>query len=251
MCTCNDIAVSKLVRINFQSTDDHSLEDDCEVDFVSCNDDVSLAFTRLFSTFQKALNDLNEDDFCFIRNACVVQAKEPLCSALKHASDSCSLFRAFSQNDVYFNWMHLSFLDIIANSYVDDSLVNIIKDYKQIVFSKSLRKVWRFLPHSVVRVLYYTELKEKLGDRDPDNMTVEQLLHSQPQLTKKIARLVAVVQEDGLLISWLIPTDEVYQSYLSFLTVPQQFRKDDFVQFGNWMAHAPQFVVQEEKKIVG
>ena len=132
--------------------------------------------------------------------------------------------------------------------------MNVIKDYKQAVFSKSLREVWSSLPHTSVKDeidTYYSELKQKLGDRDPDNMTVQQLLHSQPQLTKKIARLIAVVQEESLLISWLIPTDEVYQSYLSFLTVPQHSREDSFIQFGNWTAHLPQCVLQEKRKRCG
>ena len=155
---------------------------------------------------------------------------------------------------MYFNWIHLSFLEIIANSYVSDSLVNLIKDYKQAIFSKSLREVWSSLPHSSVKDKidnYYTELKQKLEGKDPDNMTVQQLLQSEPQLTRKIALLIAVVREESLFISWLIPTDEVYQAYLSFLTVSQQERKDNFIQFGNWMAHLPGYVLQEEYKRFG
>ena len=197
---------------------------------------------------------MDEDDFYIIRDACLVQAKEPLYSLLRCASDSRSLFKAFSENQAYFNWIHLSFLDIIANSYVNDSLVNVIKDYKQAIFSKSLRDVWSSLPHTSVKDeidTYYSELKQKLGDRDPDNMTVQQLLHSQPHLTKKIAKLIAVVQEESLLISWLIPTNETYQAYLTFLTVPQESRKDVFIQFGNWTAHLPQCVLQEKRKQFG
>ena len=197
---------------------------------------------------------MDEDDFCIIRDACVIQAKEPLYSALRCASDGRSLFKAFSENKLYFNWIHLSFLDIIANSYVNDSLVNVIKDYKRTIFSKSLREVWSSLPHTSVKDeidTYYSELKQKLGDRDPDNMTVQQLLQSQPHLTKKIARLIAVVQEDSLLISWLIPTNEAYQAYLSFLTVPQEAREDIFIQFRNWTAHLPQYVLQEKRKQFG
>ena len=197
---------------------------------------------------------MDEDDFYIIRDACVIQAKEPLYSALRCASDSRSLFKAFSENKLYFNWIHLSFLDIIANSYVNDSLVNVIKDYKQAIFSKSLREVWSSLPHASVKDeidTYYSELKQKLEGRDPDNMTVQQLLQSQPQLTKKIGKLIAVVQEESLLISWLIPTDEVYQAYLSFLTVPQQSRKDVFIWFGNWTAYLPQYVLQEKRKQFG
>ena len=184
----------------------------------------------------------------------MVQAKEPLYSSLRLASDSHCLFKTFSENNMYFNWIHLSFLEIIANSYVNDNLVNLIKDYKQAIFSKSLREVWSSLPHSSVKDKidnYYTELKQKLEGKDPDNMTVQQLLQSEPQLTRKIALLIAVVREESLFISWLIPTNEVYQAYLSFLTVSQQERKDNFIQFGNWMAHLPGYVLQEEYKRFG
>ena len=95
--------------------------------------------------------------------------------------------------------------------------MNLIKDYKQAVFSKSLGEVWSDLPHlsskfdkyyselkqtfgdrdpdnmTVQQLLdkYYSELKLTFGDRDPDNMTVQQLLENAPQLTKEIALLFA------------------------------------------------------------
>ena len=199
---------------------------------------------------------MNYDDFCVVRDACVVQAKEPLCSSLQRASDGRCLFKTFSENNMYFNWIHLSFLEIVANSYVNDSLVSLIEDYKQAIFSKSLREVWSSLPHSLVKDKidnYYSELTQKLEGkgRNPDDMTVQQLLNSEPKLTMEIALLLAVVQEKSLLISWLIPTDQVYQAYLSFLTVPQQERIDNFIQFGNWIAHLPGYVLQEEYKRFG
>ena len=73
-------------------------------------------------------------------------------------------------------------------------------------------------------------------------------MKSKPQLAKKIAMLIAVIQWESLLVTWLIPTDEVYQAYLSFLTVPQQSRKDDLIQFGTWMAYLPQHVLQKYQK---
>ena len=233
-------------------TDDHSLKDDGQVDFESC-DNVSNAFAKLYSRFQIAISTLKNNQFYAIKNSCVSQAIEPLRSSLQSASDSHCLFEAFSNNNKYCNWINLRFLEIIANSYVlNDSLVNLIKNYKQAVFSKSLREVWSSLPDSSSKFdTYYSELKQKLGDRDPDNMTVQQLLHSEPQLTKKIALLFAVVREESLLISWLIPTDMVYQAYLSFLTVPQQERIDKFIQFRNWMAHLPKCVLREEQKRFG
>ena len=67
-------------------------------------------------------------------------------------------------------------------------------------------------------------------------------------MAKKIAMLIAVIQWESLLVTWLIPTDEVYQAYLSFLTVPQQSRKDELIQFGTWMAYPPQNVLQKYAK---
>ena len=237
-------------------TDTHNFKDDYKIDFTSC-DNVIIAFANLLTKFQQAINSLSKVHFNMIKNVCVFLAKEPLRSSLQNAYDSCCLFKAFSENRIYCNWIRLHFLDIIANSYqsyVNDSLVNLIKDYKQAIFSKSLREVWSSLPHLSVKDeinKYYTELKQKLEDRNPDNMTVQELLDSEPGLTYKIAMYFAVVQECSLLISWLIPTDGVYQAYLSFLTVPQQSRKDSFIQFGSWMAHHPECVLQEEKKKYG
>ena len=233
--------------------DTDNIKDDCKIDFTSC-DNVVIAFAKLLIKFQQAINSLSEAHFYMIKNVCIALAKEPLFSSLQNASDSCYLFKAFSENRIYCNWINLRFLDVIANSYINDSLVNLIKDYKQVIFSKSLCEVWSSLPHLSVKDeidKYYSELKQKLEDRNPDNMTVQELLDSEPEMTYKIAMLFAVVQERSLLISWLIPTDEVYQAYLSFLTIPQQSRKDSFVQFGSWMAHHPECVLQEEKKKYG
>ena len=204
--------------------------------------------------FQKAVNALSDDDFYTIKNGCVFVAKEPLQSSLQAASNSRYLFEAFSKNRLYCNWIHLSFLEIIAHLYVNNSLVNLIKDYKQVVFTKSLREVWSSLPHISVKDeidKYYSELEQKLENKNPDNMTVQELLDSEPELTRNIALLIAVVNERSLLISWLIPTDEVYQAYLSFLTVSQQSRKDSYIQFGNWIAHLPECVLQQEQKRIG
>ena len=181
---------------------------------------------------------------------------EPLRSSLRCALDGQHHFEALSEKDTYCNWLQFSDLEIIAGSYVNDSLLDLIDNYKQTIFSKKLREVWKSLPHSSHKIdskinKYYSEIRQRLGDRNPDNMTVEQLLDSQPQLTMKIGLLIGVVRERSLLISWLIPTDEVYEAYLSFLTVPQQSRKDSFIQFGNWVAHSPECVLQEEHKKFG
>ena len=116
------------------------------------------------------------------------------------------------------------------------------------IYSKPLREVWDRIPYYSVRDKYYSKIKATFGDKDPDTMTVKELKKSKPQLAKKIAMLIAVVEEGSLLVTWLIPTDEIYQDYLSFLTIPQQSRKDNLVQFGNWMAYLPKNILQKYKE---
>ena len=147
--------------------------------------------------------------------------------------------------------MCIEYLETIAYAYKNDSLLNLIKNYSQVIFSKPLREVWNYVPFYSVRDKHCTELTAIFEDKDPDNLTVEELNQRKPQLAKEIAMLITVVRIQSLLISWLIPTSKVYQTYLSFLTVPRQSRNDSLVKFGKWIAYLPQLVLQEQQKIFG
>jgi len=191
---------------------------------------------------------VSSEEFRTIRNSCVARASKPLRGLIKCATDSHCLFEILAENNKYCNWMNVDFLKVIAIACGNKQLQSLIKNYTDVIYSKPLGKVWNRIPYYPVRDKYYTQLKAKFCDKDPDNMTIEELMKSRPQLAKGIARLIAVVQWKSLLVTWLIPTDEVYQAYLSFLTVPQQLRKDELVQFGTWMAYLPQDVLQKYKK---
>ena len=214
-----------------------------EINFSTYND-VSNAFDKLFTTCQKAIK-VSSEEFRTIRNSCVARASEPLGGLIKRAPDTPCLFEILADNNKYCNWMNISFLKVIAIACGNKHLESLIENYTDVIYSKPLREVWGCIPHYPVRDKYYSELKAKFGDKDPDNMTVEELMKSKPQLAKEIAMLIAVVQWESLLVTWLIPTDEVYQAYLSFLTIPQQSRMDELVQFGSWMAYLPKNILQK------
>ena len=205
--------------------------------------DVSSAFTKLFTVGQNTVKASNKE-FETIRNSCVVQASEPLRGLIRHSTNIHCLFKVLADDNKYCNWINVRFLKVIAIACGNEQLQSLIKDYTDVIYSKTLRELWDCIPHYSVRDQYYSELKATF-DKDPDNMTVEELMKSKPQLAKKIAMLIAVIQWESLLVTWLIPTDEVYQAYLSFLTVPQQSRKDELIQFGTWMAYPPQLVLQK------
>ena len=226
---------------------DHSSDLEMKTDF-SAYKDVSNAFAELFTICQRAIK-FSKEDFKTIRNSCIARASEPLRSLIKCANDNHCLFETLAENNKYCNWMDVRFLKVIAIACGNKQLLSLIENYTDVIYSKTLREVWNCIPHyTTVRDQYYSKLKATFGDKDPDNMTVEELMKSKPQLAKKIALLIAVIQWKSLLITWLIPTDEVYQAYLSFLTVPQQSRKDDLIQFGTWMAYPPQHVLQKYQK---
>ena len=208
--------------------------------------DVSNAFDKLFSMCQRI--KVSSEEFKSIRNTCVAKASEKLRDLLKKAADIHHLFEILAENNKYCNWMNVRLLNTIAIACDNEQLQSLIKDYMDVIYSKTLREVWSCIPHYSVRDKYYSELKATFDDKDPDNMTVEELIKSKPQLAKKIALLIAVVEEDSLVVTWLIPTNEVYQAYLSFLTVSQKSRNDELIKFGTWTAYLPQYVLQSYEK---
>jgi len=234
----------------FIVTDIHSGEDALRINFEEF-ENVSSAFSMLFSIFQKVMNVLNKNEFEIIKNVCVAQANDPLHNLLQSASDSHCFFQVLANNNMYCNWIRINFLEIIAHACVNQFLMNLIKNYKKAIFSKPLHKVWSCLPHYSVRDKFYTELKATFDDKDPGNVTVEELIKSTPDLAKEIEMFIAVVQEKSLVVSWLIPTNRVYEAYLSFLTVPEQSRTDRLVEFGSWLAYLPQSVLFEGRKNFG
>ena len=164
---------------------------------------------------------------------------------IKRATDTHCLFEILADNNKYCNWMNVSFLEVIAIACGNKNLQSLIENYTDVIYSKPLREVWDRIPYYSVRDKYYSELKATFGDKDPDNMTVKELMRSKPELAKKITMPIAVIQCDSLLVTWLIPTDELYQAYLSFLTIPQQSRMDNLVQFGNRIAYLPKNILQK------
>ena len=127
---------------------------------------------------------------------CVARASEPLHGLIKCATDTHCLFEILAENNKYCNWMNVSFLEVIAVACGNKLLQSLIKNYKDVIYSKPLREVWSCIPHYSVRDKYYSKLKVTFGDKDPDNVTVEELMKSKPQLAKEIAILIAVVQQD-------------------------------------------------------
>ena len=205
-------------------------------------EDVSLAFSTLLSRLQK---EIKIKDFVIIRNACVARASQKLSDQIKRTQDTDSLFQVFADNKAYCNWMNIRFLEVIANASGNSKLVTLVKNYKDVIYSKTLREVWDCIPYHTVRTKYYSKLQAKFDGKDPDNVTVEQLKrYCEPYLIKDIALLIGIIEEGSLIITCHIPTDEVYHTYLSALMLPQESRLDSYLQIGDWIVHQPLLVLQ-------
>ena len=208
-----------------------------EINFTEFKD-VSLAFNALFSRLQKEVRRYH--DFVDVRTACAICANEKLTVEIKKTQDTNSLFELFAENKAHCNWLNIRFLEVIATATGDSKLTGLIVSYKNAIFSKTLHEVWDQIPYCTVRTKYYSTLQIKFDGKDPDTVTVEDFKRMcEPYLVKEIAMLIAVIEEGSLRITWLIPTNAVYQAYLSALVLPQESRLDSHLQIGDWVVHHP------------
>ena len=209
-------------------------------------EDVSLAFSALFSRIQK---EVKLKDFDCIKTACVARANHKLSEQILRTGDINDLFQVFAENKPHCNWLHVRFLEVIATASGNKELVKLIRNYKKIIFSKKLREVWSCLPYHRVRTEYYAKLQVKFEGKDPDSVTIDQLKKMcEPYLIKEIALNFTIIEEDSLRITWLIPTNIVYKAYLSALMIPKELRLDNLLQIGDWVVYHPLHVLQDLQK---
>ena len=147
--------------------------------------------------------------------------------------------------------MKVDLLQTVADTFENERLKSTLKSYTDIVLSKTLGEVWNDVPsfHSK-RSKYYSKVRAKFCGMDPDKVTVKELIDKcKPKFTKEIALHFMKIDKGSLIVTWCILAEETYQAYLLALAVPQKCREDDFLQIGVWVAHHPQFVIQELKKV--
>ena len=153
-------------------------------------DDISIAFAKLFAICQKAVK-LSSEEFRTIRNICVSQASDLLSyQIIDNATDKDRLFEILAASKRYCNWMDVKILKVMAIACDNNHLLSLIEDYTDVIYLKPLREVWSCISH--VRDEYYSELQVIFGDKDPDNITVGELMKSKPQLAKEIAIRIAI-----------------------------------------------------------
>ena len=181
---------------------------------------------------------------------CLLSAHENFKPYIKQVQDMKSLFVLLAENTLHCNWIKIKFLKVIAS--VSKKLEGILKNYESVFFSKKLKDIWDHRPHRNIRNKYYEKLKAEFDDKDPDNTTVREITeYSKTLLSTDLDDFIMELSRKCLGITWLIPSDKVYQYFLSALTLPQKSRKEDFLQIGAWVVYRPQSVLQKLKMEFG
>ena len=169
---------------------------------------------------------------------------------IKKVEDMKSLFDLLAENTLHCNWIKIRFFEVIAS--VSKMLEGILKNYEAVFFSKKLKDIWDSRPYRKIRNKYYEKLKAEFDTKDPDNTTVREITeYSKSLLPTDLDDFITELSRKCLSITWLIRSDKVYHYFLSALTLPQESRKEDFLQIGAWVAHHPQSVLQKLKMEFG
>ena len=150
--------------------------------------DVNTAFDVLLASCQNGIH-LSSREFRGFKNSCVCRVGEPLRSLIKSTDDTSGIFEILADNTDFCNLVDVRVLKVMANSSCNKNLQTLIENYTATIYSTPLREVWSNNNpfYCVVRDKYYKELMGTFGDRDPDDVTVGELMKSRLQLAKKIA----------------------------------------------------------------
>ena len=222
--------------------------DDTEIDFTKY-ENVLLAFTKLMTVLQDSIPECRLEN---IKNRCIAVTDGKFRECIKtQANNINNFFILLSVNKLFCNWINIRLVEIIAIASGSERLNNLVEKYKEAIYPRKLQQVWKYIPQQRNKAKYYDEVTAIFDSKSLDNVTVEELVTHSEKLANNIALLLMVVKPNCLSITWLVPTDKVYQLLLSMLTVPQELREEDFLQIGTWVVHHPQSVLKMLKKEFG
>ena len=198
------------------------------------------------------IQELRKADFEAIKIICQPRADKQLKAKISKTTNIYRFFDLLNDNPLYFNWMNVEYLETMASAAGNTKLQGVLRNYTDVVLSKTLGEVWNSLPSfQKTRTKYYDKVRAEFRGHNPDNVKVQDLQNCKPDLAEKIAMHVMQINKGSLTITWCILAEETYYAYLLALGIPQDQRNDDFLQIGTWTVFHPQSVIQELKKSCG
>lgn len=223
----------------------HVVDDITQINFASF-ETVTDAFDTLMTMLQLNVKDSH---FRATKTLCMARAETSLKMQFKETKNFDDLFDVLGFNTLYCNWMNVKFFKSIARASQSKQLIDLVQNYEDVIFSKTLQEVWNCIPHYEIKNKFYSQLKLVFTDENPNTITVRKLKECcQAQLASEIALYIMEIKENCIQITYLIPTIKVYETFLSALTVPQESKLNGSLQIGAWMVYQPQSVLEELRK---
>ena len=170
---------------------------------------------------------LRKADFYIIRRSCLEQINTPNgaqllpedVTSIKASKNIDELLDVLAVS-AYWSWIDVRLLQAMVDASNNKKAINLIERYKNAIFKKKLKDVLPDAPGKEVKEAYYTKIVSKV-DKDPDDITVEDLLKFQSQLETVIMDIkngVCILEhlEKGCIeVHWYIPTSCIDGAYRS------------------------------------
>jgi len=187
-------------------------------------DDVGDAFISLQTNLSYMLM---KPHFPSLRRACIAQQKTPggvklprlLKTEIRCAQNIDMLLDALVDSP-YWSWIDVRLMQAIVRASNIPQAMQILKNYKNAVFSRKLIDLLPNIPSKDIKEKYYDKIVMKL-EKDASNMTVADLLESQTELETVIMDIgrgtciLDNIRPGCVEVHWYIPThcvDNAYQS---------------------------------------
>ena len=170
---------------------------------------------------------LKKSDYGNLRRACITQIHNPGGAELSDTMVEQILARHNIDElfdllvcSPYWSWIDIRLLEVMVVASENPQAVQLLDNYKNVVFSKKLIDLLPNVPSKRVKEEYYSKVVTKVN-QDHNEMTVADLLKFQTHLEvvlmdiKKGVCILEHLQKGCIEIHWYIPTicvDEAYQS---------------------------------------
>ena len=185
-------------------------------------DTVSEAFVFLTSQLHLLLAKAK---FSNVQRSCIEQTNIPggvplsleLVARIKSCENVTNLFDVLADSP-YWSWIDVRLLNVMAAASDLVEALQLLSNYKRVIFSKKLIDVIPNAPSKEIKKKYYTKIATKIN-RQPEEITVAELLMFQSELELVLLDIkcgiciLAHLEKGCIEAHWYIPTSLVLHAY--------------------------------------
>jgi len=188
--------------------------------------DVRAAFTALETNMTSLLK--NADNYLIMRRVCISQSKAPggahlpndLVMQIKDAQNIDRMLDVLAWSN-YWSWIDVRLLETIVIASESPLAIELLNNYKEIIFSKKLIDVLPYFPAKEIRKEKHLVKVLSKFNKDPREVTVADLLNCQKHLEVDIlditkgSSILEYLTEGCIEVHWWIPSKYVDKAFQS------------------------------------